>query len=161
MPEIVDPTDSLVSFQHALSNGLINPSSCIVHPKMKVLLDNADGTPRITYAFIDGQTVKGVVIYIPVDSIEGKPCFGVAYAVADEYKMQGVGTKLLLSSIAEMQQGFKNSFPEFYIEAIVGVDNLASNKLASKILSATSNPGEDSHSGKPINQYLKHLHTAK
>ncbi|OYC78252.1 hypothetical protein RX32_02140 [Escherichia coli] len=42
MPELVDPTDSLISFQYAFSNGLIKPSPCIVHPNMKVLLDDAE-----------------------------------------------------------------------------------------------------------------------
>ena len=161
MPEIVDPTDSLVSFQHALHNGLIKLSPCVIHPNMKVLLDDAEGTPRITYAFVQGETVKGVAIYIPAAPIEGKPCFGVGYAVADKYKMRGLGTKLLESSIEEMQYGFRNSFNEFYVEAIVGVSNQASNKLSSKVLSKNPKLGEDSHSGKPINQYLKIFNTTK
>lgn len=161
MPEIVDPTDSLKSFQHALTNGLIRLSSCVVHPKMKVLMDDANGTPRITYAFVQGETVKGVAIYVPADPVEGKPCFGVGYAVADEFKKHGVGTKLLTASIEEMQHGFRNSFSEFYVEAIIGVDNQASNKLASKVLSVAPESGQDSHSGKPINQYMKLFSTTK
>ncbi|UFM68545.1 GNAT family N-acetyltransferase [Leclercia adecarboxylata] len=161
MPEIVDPTDSLISFQQALSNGSIRLSPCVVHTDMKVLLDDANGTPRITYAFVQGETVKGVAVYVPVDPVEGKPCFGVGYAVADEFKMQGVCTKLLTASIEEMQYGFRNSFSEFYVEAIVGVDNQASNKLASKVLSVTPESGKDSHSGKPINQYMKLFSTTK
>jgi hypothetical protein len=161
MPEIVDPTDSLTSFQKALLNGLITPSSCEIHPKLKILLDDANGTPRITYALIEGNEVKGVAVFIPADPVEGKPCFGVGYAVADEHKMQGVGTKLLKESIEEMQHGFRNSFPEFYVEAIVGVDNMASNKLALKVISDTSQPGNDSYSGKAINQYLNLFNTAK
>ncbi|EPL4029199.1 GNAT family N-acetyltransferase [Enterobacter hormaechei] len=161
MPEIVDPTDSLKSFQHALTNGLIRLSPCVVHPKMKVLMDDANGTPRITYAFVQGETVKGVALYIPSEPFEGKPCFGVGYAVADEFQRQGVATKLLNASIEEMQFGFRNSCNEFYVEAIVGIDNQPSNKLASKVLSATPQPGEDSHSGKPINQYIKLFSTTK
>lgn len=42
MPELVDPTDSLISFQYAFSNGLIKPSPCIVHPNMKVLGNGAN-----------------------------------------------------------------------------------------------------------------------
>ncbi|EPT7056345.1 GNAT family N-acetyltransferase [Cronobacter sakazakii] len=161
MTELVDPTDSLNSFQHALSNGLIRLSACVVHPEMNVLLDDADGTPRITYAFVHGEIVKGVALYVPADPFEGKPCFGVGYAVADDFKRQGVATKLLKASIEEMQYGFRNSFREFYVEAIVGVDNQASNKLASKVISATPKPGKDSHSGKPINQYMKLFITTK
>lgn len=161
MPEIVNPADSLVNFQHALLHGLIQLSSCVIHPEMKVLFDNAEGTPRITYAFVDEKVVRGVAIYVPVDSVDGKPCFAVGYAVADEYKNQGVGTQLLQSSIEEMQAGFRATFPDFYIEAIVGVDNIPSNKLAQKIISRTSNPGSDAYSGKPINQYLKYIKTTQ
>ncbi|WP_449556844.1 GNAT family N-acetyltransferase [Huaxiibacter chinensis] len=161
MPELVDPTDSLNSFQHALSNSLIRLSPCVVHPEMKVLMDDADGTPRITYAFVQGDIVKGVAIYVPADPYEGKPCFGVGYAVADKFKRQGIATKLLKASIEEMQYGFRNSCNEFYVEAIVGVDNQASNILASEVLSATPKPGKDSHSGKPINQYMKLFSTTK
>ncbi|HDJ8365911.1 TPA: GNAT family N-acetyltransferase, partial [Escherichia coli] len=93
--------------------------------------------------------------------VEGKPCFGVGYAVADEYKAQGIGTQLLIASIEEMQYGFRNSFNEFYVEAIVGVGNQASNKLAAKVLSDTPEPGTDSYSGKPINQYMKLFKTTK
>lgn len=88
MPELVNPTDSLNSFQHALSNSLIRLSPCVVHPEMKVLMDDAEGTPRITYAFVQGDIVKGVAIYVPADPYEGKPCFGVGYAVADKFKRQ-------------------------------------------------------------------------
>ncbi|HEC3677353.1 TPA: GNAT family N-acetyltransferase [Escherichia coli] len=161
MPELVDPTDSLISFQYAFSNGLIKPSPCIVHPNMKVLLDDAEGTPRFTYAFFEEENVKGVAIYVPAEFVEGKPCFGVGYAVADEYKAQGIGTQLLIASIEEMQYGFRNSFNEFYVEAIVGVGNQASNKLAAKVLSDTPEPGTDSYSGKPINQYMKLFKTTK
>ena len=161
MPDLVDPTDSLISFQYAFSNGLIKPSPCVVHPSMKVLLDDAEGTPRFTYAFFEGEKVKGVAVYIPGEPVEGKPCFGVGYAVADEYKMQGIGTRLLIASIEEMQYGFRNSLNEFYVEAIVGVDNQASNKLAAKVLSDTPEPGTDSYSGQPINQYMKLFKTTK
>lgn len=155
MSDMVDPNDSLISFQDALTKKLITLSSCVVHPEMKVLLDNAEGTPRITYALLDGEKVKGIAIYVPVDPINGIPCFGLGYAVAEQYRKQGVATIIVQKSLDEMRNGFKKHIPKLYVEAIVGVDNHASNKVASKLISEKPSACNDTYSGKPAQQYLR------
>lgn len=157
MPDMIDPSDSLSSFQDALNKKLITLSSCVVHPEMKVLLDNAEGTPRITYALLDGQKVKGIAIYVPVEPIDGMPCFGLGYAVAEQYRKQGVATKIVQDSLDEMHAGFKKAIPKFYVEAIVGIDNEGSNKVASKLLSQEPKACNDSFSGKPAQQYVRFM----
>lgn len=157
MPDMVDPSDSLISFQDAFTKKQITLSSCVVHPEMKVLLDNAEGTPRITYALLDGEKIKGIAIYVPVEAIDGMPCFGLGYAVAEQYRKQGVATEIVQKSLDEMRTGFKKSLPKFYVEAIVGIDNRASNKVASKLIAETPIACNDTYSGKPAQQYLRFL----
>ncbi|POU76077.1 N-acetyltransferase [Leclercia sp. LSNIH7] len=157
MPDMVDPSDSLISFQDALANKLITLSSCVVHPEMKVLLDDAEGTPRITYALLDGEKVQGIAIYVPAEPIDGMPCFGLGYAVDEHYRKQGVATKIVQKSMDEMRAGFRKTIPKFYIEAIVGVDNHGSNKVASRLISEKPTACDDTYSGKPAQQYLRFL----
>ncbi|WP_209632104.1 GNAT family N-acetyltransferase [Cronobacter sakazakii] len=157
MPDMIDPSDSLKSFQDALDKKLITLSSCVVHPEMKVLLDDAEGTPRITYALLDGDKVKGIAIYVPAEAIEGLPCFGLGYAVAEQYARQGVATEIVQNSLDEMHAGFKKIYPKFYVEAIVGIDNEGSKKVASKLLSQEPKACNDTYSGKPALQYVRFM----
>ncbi|MBM6634607.1 GNAT family N-acetyltransferase [Leclercia adecarboxylata] len=157
MPDMVDPSDSLISFQDALTNKLITLSSCVVHPEMKVLFDDAEGTPRITYALLDGVKVKGIAIYIPAEPIDGMTCFGLGYAVAEQYRKQGVATEIVQKSLDEIHAGFKKNMPKFYVEAIVGVDNHGSNKVASRLISEKPTACDETYSGKPAQQYLRIL----
>lgn len=56
----------------------------------------------------------------------------------------------------------RNSFTRagmkaFWVEAIVGEDNVASQRLAEKVLSAPITKSADSFSGDPIVQYLRRI----
>ncbi|WP_333692336.1 GNAT family N-acetyltransferase [Atlantibacter hermannii] len=157
MVDMVDPSNSLASFQVALNNNLITLTPCLLHPEMKVLQDNAEGTPRLTYALLDGEKVKGIAIYVPVEPIEGTLCFGLGYAVAEQYRKQGVASEIVQKSLEEIHACFKRHIPKFYVEAIVGIDNYASNKVASKFLSQEPKACDDSCSGKPAQQYVRFL----
>ncbi len=68
MPELVDPTDSLISFQYAFSNGLIKPSPCIVHPNMKVLLDDAEVHHGLLMHSLKEKMLK-VLLYMSLQSL--------------------------------------------------------------------------------------------
>lgn len=155
MPEMIDPSDALTSFQDALDKNLITLSSCALHPEMKVLEDDAVGTPRITYALLDGKKVKGIAIYVPAEPLDGLTCFGLGYAVGKSYRNQGIAKQIIQKSLEEMQARFKKHIPKFYVEAIVGIDNHASNKIAHKLLSKEPKACNDSYSGKPAQQFVR------
>lgn len=155
MPDMVDPIHSLISFQQAYENKLISLSPCNLDKSMRVLLDNANDSPRITYAIIDGIRVKALAIYLPAEPIGNIHCFGLGYAVAEDFRLQGYGKRVIESSIEEMRHGFKIHLQQFYIEAIVGVDNAGSNKLASRFLSTSPKECNDIYSGVPARQYLR------
>ncbi|MCH2683552.1 GNAT family N-acetyltransferase [Leclercia adecarboxylata] len=157
MPDMVDPSDSLINFQDALTNKLITLSSCVVHPEMKRFFDDPEGTPRITFALLDGVNVKGIAIYHPTEPINGMACFSLGYAVAEQFRKQGVATEIVQKSLDEIHAGFRKNMPKFYVEAIVGVDNHGSNKVASRIISEKPIACDETYLGRPAQKYLRFL----
>ena len=160
MPAIVDPHIGFVSFQEALRAGTIRPTPCTSHPELYVLHDTPEpGTQRLTYAFVTGSLAKAYAVYVLAEPLNGRPCFGVGYATDVEYRGQGLATKLVKASLVELEQGIspKLSAPGFYVEAIVGADNVASKKVATRTLSETPKSTKDKESGHPALQYVKLL----
>ncbi len=88
------------------------------------------------YVRLKGKTVTAMVIFAAQPPEDGKPIFSVGYAVPKGFEKQGRAKDILVAAIADMQAGlFRNGFPEFYIEAIVGADNVASRKIAEQVIS--------------------------
>ncbi len=57
-----------------------------------------------------------------------------------------------------MQHGFNRAgIKAFWVEAIVGEDNVASQRLAENVLSEQVKKATDSYSGDPIVQYLRRI----
>jgi ribosomal protein S18 acetylase RimI-like enzyme len=58
------------------------------------------------------------------------PCFQIGIAVHKAYRRKGLAKRMLASSICEIHDGFRGAgHPAFYIEAVVGHDNKASQRL--------------------------------
>ncbi|MBP2085312.1 MULTISPECIES: GNAT family N-acetyltransferase [Pseudomonas] len=160
MPVIVDPHVGFLSFQEALRAGAIRPASCASHPDLYVFHDTPQpGVQRLTYALISGSLAKAYAVYVMAEPLNGKTCFGVGYATDADYRGQGLATELVKVSMAELQKGLapKLRSPGFYVEAIVGADNIASQKIAARTLSDTPKPTTDKESGHPALQYVKLL----
>jgi hypothetical protein len=158
MPEMTDPYDALTSFQKALRAGILDIHRCELDPKLFVHPDRAGGVMRLTYVYLDRKTVTAFTNFVQTEPFEGLPCFQIGYAVPPAYRKQGRATALVKAAIAEMLHGFsRNKVPEFYVEAIVGRDNLASQKVAAKVLEQVGREIVDSHSGKPALSYMKKM----
>lgn len=154
--QMTDPHEGLVRFQQAYNDGLIAPRACALHKELCVLNDEpTPGSPRLTYSLIKDGQVKATVVYVMDDPYQGLPCFGVGYAVALPYRKQGLAAIVLEKSIDEMRHGFRKLIPKFYIEAIVGVNNVASQKVAARVLSQTPISITDQVSNQPALQYFK------
>ena len=107
---------------------------------------------------MDGHTVVAIVQFIPCDPVEGELCFNVGWAVAEAYRGQGRAHGIVAAAIKEMQNGFNRTERNaFWVEAIVGEDNIASQRLAEKLLSGPVQKAIDSYSGDPIVQYLRRI----
>jgi hypothetical protein len=155
---MTNPMDALVSLQSALDEDRVTMRACDIHPDMKVLLDHPMGELRLTYASVAGGIVQSIAVFVTAEPVNGVPCFALGYAVIEAMRGRGLAKDIVVKAMAEMQKGLKrNGMREFYVEAVVGTSNIASNRLANRLLSDSPKLGTDATSGEPIFQYLKLL----
>lgn len=152
---MVDPHIGLVSFQQAFARGELDTQRGRIHPQLVMMLDDAGGGFRLTYAVVEGKTVKALAMYVMNGMSEGKPYFQVGYAVAEDARGQGFAQKVVQQSIDEITAGFKGKIPSFYIEAVVSISNLASKRVAEKLIGGEPEELTDNNSGEPAVRYTK------
>lgn len=156
MTQMTDPHDGLVSFQSALKLGLLQLSKCKIHKDLKFLYDMPNNSPRITYALLDrNNVVKATASFVPVDPCDDGPCFGVGYAVAEPFRGKGLAYEILEKSLDEFIALSKGKTPRMYIETIVGVDNIASQKVSSRFINDAPDEVTDKLSGLPALHYMR------
>jgi len=153
---MTDPMDGLRSFQQALTDKLIAPQICKENTQLFILEDKAEGKYRLTYAKISQGEAQAIVMFVPVEPINGKACFNVGYAVDPQHRNQGAGASILQESIEEMRTGLgRHGVGSYYLEAVVSPTNVASIKIAEKHLSAAPEKIIDQVSGENALQYLR------
>jgi hypothetical protein len=86
---MTDPTDGLKSFQQEIRRGTLKVQRAKSDSDLFVHLDTPLGALRYTYVRLTGKTVTALVMFAMVEPIEGRPCFGVGYAVPKAYRNQG------------------------------------------------------------------------
>jgi GNAT superfamily N-acetyltransferase len=119
-----------------------------------VLLDHPNGRTRFTYAQIRARKVEAIAIFVLAEPLEGLPCFQSGYAVVEPVRRQGVGGRVLRQAIEELAHGLgRTPMKEFYVEAIAGTENEASNKLARRLISNAPTACDDCFSNEPAFQY--------
>jgi len=152
---IADPMDALVSLQREVRRGMpTNPTE--LSPGVRVVLDQPNGVIRYSYARIEHGRVKSIAIFVHHEPINGVPCFNLGYAVPEAYRNRGWAGLIIEQGIQELRRGLgRHGAKSFYVEAVVGTDNLASQRVASKIISDAPVAGIDSESGVPILQYTR------
>jgi RimJ/RimL family protein N-acetyltransferase len=102
--------------------------------------------------------VTAMVIFAAEPPTNGRPTFSVGYAVPKAFRKQGRAKDVLVAAIADMQAGLaRNGFPQFYIEAIVDSDNLASRKIAEQVISAKPKAITEELSGLPAFKYVRRI----
>ncbi|WP_132537858.1 N-acetyltransferase [Rhizobium sp. PP-F2F-G48] len=133
MSNLVNPADALPSFQSAFESGDIELQKCTKDENLFVHVDQPNGEMRLTYARVEAGKVTALVIYFVAEPMNGIPCFQAGWAVPEAYRNKGRAKQAVKSSLAELEHGFakRGIIPEFYVEAVVGVDNIASKKVAS------------------------------
>lgn len=158
MSSIVDPYPAFLSFKKAYVAKQITCISGRVHSEIVVHVDNpTPDSHRITYAILSKGKPVAFAVYAPADPMPDGPCFQIGYAVEKSLRNNGLATQIISKSIDEMVNGFKPSFKKFYIEAIVGETNIASQKLAQKFICSTPNKIVDKESCEPAFQYLREV----
>jgi hypothetical protein len=155
---MADPSDALKSFQQALLEGQIQLQAGRIDPELFVHLDHPNGNARFTYVRLQRQTVTALVMLVISDPIEGVPCFQIGYAVPEIYRRQGRAKNAVNAAIAELQHGLaRNKNVAFYVEAIVGTDNKASQHVAAETISETPVKVTDQFSGLSALQYVRKI----
>ncbi|HEX4427326.1 MAG TPA: hypothetical protein VH079_18135 [Terriglobales bacterium] len=157
---MTDPSDGMKSFQKELRRGGIAIQVTKTDPNLFVHLDAPNGPPeyRFTYVRLKKKTVTAMVIFAAEPPEDGKPYFSVGYAVPKRFRKQGRAKDILVAALADMQAGlFRNGFPVFYIEAIVGADNGASRKIAEQIISDEPAAITEKLSGLPAFKYVRRI----
>jgi hypothetical protein len=160
MPTIVNPMDAFKSFEPALKAGILQVQPGTVDPKLLVHQDNPDGKKvRITYARLsDGGTVQAIAIITPAEYENGLPVFQIGYAVDRHLRKRGIGKEIAQAAIDEFTAGMARSgVVHFYMEAIVGVKNVASHKVAAHVIGGETKEIADENSGEPALQYIKEI----
>lgn len=155
---MTDPMQALNGLQTALDAGAVRLQPCDVHRDLMVLLDHPTGTPRFTYALMAGRLVQAIALFALVQPHEGLQCFQLGIAVIEKMRGQGIGSRVLQQSIGELRNGLSRTpMKEFYIEAVVSIDNHPSNAIAKRLISDSPTNITDAFSKEPALQYLRKL----
>ena len=147
--------DALRSFEPALKAGEISVQPGEVDHEVFVHLDHPNGEPRVTYVRFKNGSVISLAIVIPAEPYKSERCFQIGYAVPQHLRKRGLAKDIARAAIAEFSAAMsRNGIDSFYIEAIVGTKNVASQKVAESIFSKPVTESVDKHSSEPILQYM-------
>ena len=153
---MTDPANALVSFQDAFSRGEIELLPGRLDPTLLMTIDAPNGVVRFTHVRVEEGTVVALVLFIEADRIDGVPCLQLGYAVHPAHRNRGRGKEIVEAAIAEMRHGLlRHDQKAFYLEAVVGTDNVPSQRIAALTLSPSPVERTDMVSGQPALQYLR------
>ena len=157
MPSMTDPMDALKGFKAAFKTLKLQVAA--LDKDLFVHLDEpAPDVIRYTYARIIGNTVEAVALFVVGEPYEGAPCFQTGYAVDEPFRGQGKAKAILKASIEELKHGFaRTQINEFWIEAVVGTDNFASQAVARAVISETAKSCTDEVSGHSALAYFRKI----
>jgi RimJ/RimL family protein N-acetyltransferase len=152
--EMTDPSTAMISFQEALLAGALKPQPAALDRDLFIHADQELGVARFAYVKLKGRTVTAFVNLVRVEPIDGVPCFAIGCAVPEAYRGQGRAKDAVRAALAEMRHGFRRAgIPALYVEAVVGVDNLASQHVSAATISAKPTAITDNVSGLPAFHY--------
>ncbi len=154
---MTDHSIGMKSFQQELRRGGITIHIAKTDSNLFVHLDAPTGPPeyRYTYVRLKGKTVTATVMFVAQPAEDGKPYFAFGYAVPKRFQKQGRAKDILIAALADMQAGLaRNRLPEFYIEAIIGADNIPSRKIAEQVISKEPQAVTEGLSGMPAFKYV-------
>lgn len=149
MPEMIDPHEGYLSFREEVKKSTLPLEVCKLHPDVKVHVDMPDGEKhRYTFTILEGNTAKGILIITPSGWDGDIFYYQIGFAVAEEFRRQGVGEELCRKGLEEfLSRIHPPKGKKIGIEAIISTSNTASQKLAAKIFANPPTPHTDKYSG--------------
>lgn len=156
----VDMMQTLTGFDEANRQGLVETQRTKIDNRVLVHADKPEGTPRWTYARMKGASVTAVAVLAIVDPVQGVPCLHLGYAVREDQRMKGLAKHLANTAIEEFRtQMASRGMNDFFVEAIVEKDNLASIGVARHVLNVEPTDAMDEFTNVPSFQFLKRVTT--
>ncbi|EJL6987680.1 GNAT family N-acetyltransferase [Vibrio cholerae] len=134
---MTDPMNAMKSLQAEIPNG-IPLQICFVHKEVKMLFDRPNGLDRFSFVELDkANKIIAFSVFVLADSMQGVPCLNVGYAVPTEERGKGLGKNIVEKSLSELTHILKQQgVNQFYVEAVIGTNNIASQKIAEKLFSS-------------------------
>jgi len=158
MPTTVNPMDALKSFEPALKAGELEVGRGAVHPDLLVHIDHPMGKPRATYAKMQGESVGALAMLGPADPLNGLRVFQLGYAVPQHLRKRGLAKDIAQAAIDEFTAAMvREGIRSFYVEAVVGVKNIASQKVAARVIGGEPKAITDENSGEAALQYIRKI----
>lgn len=154
MPSMIDPHDALPSLQAAFAAKQLLLNRCSFDRGMWLHQDTVNGKVRLTYIRHEGPTVVAFATFVQGQPLEGSPCFDAGWATLASHRGRGLATVTVRAALVEMTEGF-GAFGPFFVEAVVGTDNPASQKVAERGMGVEGQGITDSVSGLPAMLYRK------
>ena len=159
MAALTDPTSAMVSFQQAIGDGEIALQRAALDRDVFVYMDKLpSGETRFAYARMNGRVVLAFANFVTGGFEKGLPVFQVGVAVPESERGKGRAKHIVAAGIAELKHGLSRARPgsEFYVEAVIGLDNIASQCVAAAVISSDApEPITDSVSGLPALHYMR------
>lgn len=162
--QMADPHLGMVSFQECLRKGILRLAPVGKHLDLFSHVDEpAPGERRLTYVRLskDGLTVKAYVSCIMNGQVDGFPCIAVGYAVPEELRNTGAAKQILKDVVQDhISQAKRFGVGVIYVEAVVDVDNLPSQRVAAAVLGGQQERITELESGRPAFRYTARYETA-
>ena len=160
MAALTDPTPAMVSFEQAIRDGHIKVRKAALDSAVVFYADQVpSGASRFAYARMNGPSVIAFANFVSNGHIDRIPVFQVGVAVPQAERGKGRAKHIMAVGIAELKHGLSRAHPgaEFFVEAVVGLDNLPSQNVAAGVLSARPKPITDEISGLRALHYIRKL----
>ncbi|OOF88798.1 hypothetical protein BKG94_04270 [Rodentibacter ratti] len=151
-----DPMRALLSLQEELSNNRITLLNC-KNSELHMCFDKPEGIPRFTYVKINRGEIQSFCNFVLSDPIDKTPCFQIGYAVPQKFQNKGFGKEIAKLALIEfLTNMFRASDSKsLYIESVISINNLASQKITDYILSTEPEQITDSFSNEKMFCYQK------
>jgi hypothetical protein len=154
--QMADPYQGMVSFQQCLASGILKLALVKPHKDLYSHFDvPAPGVNRLTYARLgkDGKTVTAFLSCIMNGKIDGCPCVAFGCAVPEGMRGRGLAKQIMRDVIEDQVAQVGHS--AVYIEAVIDVTNIPSQRVAEAVLAVPREEIVDSASKRPAYRYTK------
>ncbi|MCT9356981.1 GNAT family N-acetyltransferase [Acinetobacter baumannii] len=125
-------------FSNAFDKKIIDLHQCGISKDLYLHADQPQGTVRLTYAMFsdDKKTVTAIaIIHFSEHYENGMSKWSIGWCVNPDYRNQQLGTTITKLALDEFVKNMKPNLPsDFYIEASVDPENIASRKIAEKLI---------------------------